>query len=137
MTIQNPIPIVEGLNLSKVYGYTNALKNISFTISMGEIVGLVGKNGAGKSTLLKIISLLIKPSHGKLLLFGNEINENSHLVKQKIEVILNQSLFYSELTGRENLALFYKLNKRIKDPDEIIEQMILDYNLKLFIDRPV
>lgn len=137
MTIQSPTPIVKGQNLSKVFGYTNALKSVSFTINKGEIVGLVGKNGAGKSTLLKIIALLIKPSNGNLLLFGNEIKEDSHLIKQDIEIILNQSFFYSELTGRENLAFFYKLNKRIKNPDKIIEQMIKDYNLKLFIDRPV
>ncbi|MHA1967445.1 MAG: ATP-binding cassette domain-containing protein, partial [Candidatus Hodarchaeales archaeon] len=56
--------IVKLRNISRVYGFINALKKINLEIKAGETVGLVGNNGAGKSTLLKIISLLVKPTYG-------------------------------------------------------------------------
>jgi len=71
-----------------------ALKNISFTVSQGEIVGLVGRNGAGKSTLLKIIAGIVTPTCGKAVIIG------------KIGCLLEVGAgFHPFLTGRENIFL--------------------------------
>ncbi|MBI4396159.1 MAG: ATP-binding cassette domain-containing protein, partial [Elusimicrobia bacterium] len=63
-------PIVEARSLSKRYGTVQALKNLSFSIKKGEIVGLLGPNGAGKTTAINILLGILKPSEGEVSLFG-------------------------------------------------------------------
>jgi ABC-type multidrug transport system ATPase subunit len=129
-------PIVELSNLSKIYGFTTALKKIDLTITEGETIGFIGHNGAGKSTLLKIISLLVSPSSGNMKLFGSEVKEKEYILKTEMGVLLSHSFFYEDLTGRENLEYFLRMNKRTKNPKEIISKAIKQYKLKLYIDRP-
>jgi ribose transport system ATP-binding protein len=94
-------------NLSKSYRHVDALKNVSIHVNKGEVLGLVGENGAGKSTLLKILSGVIKPDGGEILVNGEpvifedtmEAAENGvSLVKQEQDIITN-------LTGAENIFL--------------------------------
>ncbi|MEI7776496.1 MAG: ABC transporter ATP-binding protein, partial [Verrucomicrobiota bacterium] len=72
----------------------NALENVSFAISPGDVVGVIGRNGAGKSTLLKILTRITAPSHGTADLYGR--------VGSLLEVGTG---FHPELTGRENIFL--------------------------------
>lgn len=129
-------PVVKLTTISKAYGFINAVKNINMIIEEGETVGLLGNNGAGKSTLLKIISLLIAPTTGKIELFGKEVKENRHLLKSEIGTLLSHSFFYEDLTGRENLEFYLKINGRANNYVEVVDKAIKDYNLKFFIDRP-
>ena len=64
-------------NLSKSYGKKKVLKNISFTINEGRIVGLLGKNGTGKSTLIKLINDLLTVDSGEILVNGKKIGVES------------------------------------------------------------
>ncbi len=63
-------PMLEVKNISKNFGTVRALRNMSFDLEGGKILGLVGDNGAGKSTLLKILSGDLQPSGGKIYLEG-------------------------------------------------------------------
>ncbi len=104
-----------------------ALKNVSFTVDKGEVVGLIGSNGAGKSTLLKIVSGVMKPTSGKVTVQG--------VISPMIELGAG---FDGNLTARENIYLngaILGYSKKFLDSkfDEIVEFS----ELKDFLDVPV
>ena len=104
-----------------------ALKNVSFHVEKGDVVGLIGHNGAGKSTMLKVISGILKPTEGSVTVGGN--------VVPMLEL---GSGFDHDLTGRENIflngAILGYSEKYLKEKyDEIVEFS----ELGKFIDVPI
>ena len=104
-----------------------ALKNVSFDVKKGEVVGLIGSNGAGKSTLLKVVSGVMKPTSGKVTVNG--------VISPMIELGAG---FDAELTARENIYLNGAvLGYSKKFIDEKFEQIVEFSELKDFLDVPV
>jgi len=104
-----------------------ALKNVSFNVSKGEVVGIIGKNGAGKSTLLKIISGILKPTKGSVTCSGS--------IVPMLEL---GSGFDHDLTGRENIFLNGAILGYGKEFLESKFEEILDFSeLGRFIDVPI
>src|SRR5579862_2116096 len=104
-----------------------ALRNVSFSVSAGEVVGVIGGNGAGKSTLLKILSRITRPTEGLVRLKGR--------VGSLLEV---GSGFHLELTGRENIYLNGAiLGMRARDIAARFDQIVAFANVERFIDTPV
>lgn len=104
-----------------------ALKNVSFEVGRGEVVGIIGHNGAGKSTLLKVISGILKPTGGELEVHGN--------VVPMLEL---GSGFDHDLTGRENIFLNGSiLGYSEKYLKEKYEQIVEFSELGKFIDVPI
>ncbi|WP_457601038.1 ABC transporter ATP-binding protein [Hydrogenivirga sp.] len=102
------------VNVSKSFGGRNALKEINLSINSGEVFGFVGPNGAGKSTTMKIIMDFIKPSSGKVFIFGKENTDSS--VKKKVGFLPEHPYFYTNVTGREFLKfIHFTLNMESKD----------------------
>ena len=65
----------------------NAVKNVSINIPKGKIIGVLGENGAGKTTLIKMMTTLLLPDSGEILLDGNDINDDLALTRKKSNVI--------------------------------------------------
>jgi len=95
--------ILQADHLQKTFEKNVAVKDISFTVSPGEVLGIVGPNGAGKTTTLKMILGLLIPDKGHIKIFGKSAQMQE--VKTKIGYMPETPLFYAHLTGRE-LLLF-------------------------------
>lgn len=117
-------------NVSKKYGKQEVLKEVSFTLNKGEIVGLVGPNGAGKTTLMKIITGLTPKYRGEVFLDTRNIKIKEKSLTKKIGCVIEAPGFYPEISGYENLKFFSDISG-VKDKsqiDEIIEELgIKDY----------
>ncbi len=94
-------------NIAKSFAHNVVLRDINFSLRVGEVHALVGENGAGKSTLVRIIAGAIKPDSGKLILEGNQIELDSPEdgIKAGIAVIYQELDLLPELTVIENLFL--------------------------------
>ena len=99
---------VEIVELSKRYGYLQALKSISLQIKEGEFLVFSGPNGAGKTTLLKIIATHITPSSGTMKIFGEDALKGSE-TRRRIGLVTHESFLYDELSIRENLLFYARL----------------------------
>ncbi len=121
---------IEVENITKKYGSQLALKNISFKIKSGEILGFIGPNGAGKSTMMKIICGIISPDHGSVKVNGFDVIENSIKVKRKIGYLPETNPLYNDLFIREylkHIAGLYKLGRNSASRiDETIKLIGLD-----------
>lgn len=107
--------------------FFSALDDVSFTVSRGECVGIIGSNGAGKSTLLKLISRITTPTRGQISINGK--------VASMLEVGTG---FHPELTGRENIYLNGSiLGMKQSEIDEKIDSIIEFSECQDFIDTPV
>lgn len=92
-------------NLTGGYHNLPVLKQVSFEVKSGELVGLIGLNGAGKSTTIKEILGLLTPYEGSVSIEGVTLAENSQLYRQKIGFIPETPSLYEELTLREHLEV--------------------------------
>ena len=100
---------VEVINLSKVYGNKDAVKNINFIIKQNEIIGLLGPNGCGKTTTIGMLLGLLKPSSGQIFINGMKIEKNRINILQKINFISPYIELPKKLTVKQNLIVYGKL----------------------------
>jgi lipopolysaccharide transport system ATP-binding protein len=104
-----------------------ALRDVSFDLRRGEVLGVIGRNGAGKSTLFKVLSRITEPSAGEARLFGR--------VGCLLEVGTG---FHGQLTGRENIYLSGSiLGMRRKEIERRFDEMVAFSQIERFLDTPV
>ena len=92
-------------NINIYYGHKEIIRDASFTISSGEIVGLIGPNGAGKTTIMKTL-LGLTHFTGKLSFNGQPITLKDHAALQTVGALIENPAIYPFLTGRDNLKLY-------------------------------
>ena len=100
---------LEIINLSKAYDAKEAVKNISFKLSQNEIVGILGPNGCGKTTTIGMILGLLKPTSGKILINGIEIESHRVDLLNKLNFISPYIELPKKLTVKQNLEVYGRL----------------------------
>lgn len=118
--------MIEIQNISKRYGDKYAVRDATFTIKKGEILGFLGRNGAGKTTTMNIVTGYISSSAGRVLLDGHDILEEPRLVKRHIGYLPEQPPLYMDMTVEEYLTFvcdIKEVRKRSQKPhlDDIYE----------------
>ena len=111
-------------HLTKSYGKQIALKDVSFTIEKGEVVGFLGPNGAGKSTLMKVLTTYLKADEGVALVNGHDVGTDTRNVQKSIGYLPEHNPLYLEMYIREYLQFNAEVYKVSKDRiEEVIEQI--------------
>ena len=113
---------IEVINLSKTYKSKKAVNNINFKINENEIIGLLGPNGCGKTTTIGMILGLLKPTSGKVLINGLDIEKNKISILHKMNFISPYIELPKKLTVRQNLIVYGKLYN-IKNLNEQIDYL--------------
>lgn len=113
--------LVSVSNLTKEYGDTRAIDDVSLRISGGEIFGLLGPNGAGKSTMIKILTTITEPTSGRAEVDGWGVTEHPHEVRRRIDYVPQRIALDYWLTGRQTLELFGSF--RNIPPSELDQQI--------------
>jgi sodium transport system ATP-binding protein len=131
--------MLELKNVSKKFKDTLAVDNISFTVSPGEIVGLLGENGAGKTTTLRMISTMLKITNGQVLVNSIDAKEEPEKVRKEVGILFGGDVgLYERLSGRENIKYFadlYKISK--SDSTKRIDELVQSFDMMDYIDKPV
>lgn len=114
--------------LSKVFGNNVALREINLEVKKGEFIALFGPNGAGKTTLIKIMSTLIAPTSGAVVIDGYNIRDDAIEVRERIGVISHETYLYEDLSARENLQFYGKMYE-VDNLEERISNVISEVGL--------
>lgn len=101
--------IIEINNLSKSYGKTKALDNVSFNVERGELFGLIGSDGAGKTTLFRLLTTLLTPDEGSATVDGRDIAKDYLNIRSQVGYMPGRFSLYPDLTVEENLEFFAAL----------------------------
>ncbi|MCD6370016.1 MAG: ATP-binding cassette domain-containing protein, partial [Thermoplasmata archaeon] len=101
--------VIEVENLAKYYGEFLAVDHISFRVKKGEIFGFLGPNGAGKTTTIRMLTGILKPSEGRIRIFGLDARKDILRIKENIGVVPEMANPYIDLTAMQNLSLVGRL----------------------------
>lgn len=101
--------MLEVRDVTKRYGALTAVHRVSFTVRPGEVLGYLGPNGSGKSTTVKMLSGLMRPTTGKILFDGEDIQDDLVAHKARVGYVPEEANVYTYLTGPEYLRLCGRL----------------------------
>jgi sodium transport system ATP-binding protein len=129
--------MIEARRLTKHYGGFTAVKEVSFTVAAGEVVGLLGPNGAGKTTLLRMLAGVLTPSEGEGRVDGASTAEDAFRVKQRLGFLSGDTALSQRLSPREVLTFFGQLHEL--EPAHLkrrTEELIARFEMGAFADKP-
>jgi len=112
-------------DVSKRFGRIHAVDRLSLQVASGQMAGFLGPNGAGKSTTLYMIPRLVRPSAGRIRIFGVDIWQDYKQAIRSVGIIVEAPAFYEYLSGRMNLELAARLLGIVspRDMDEILDRI--------------
>ena len=118
--------VIEINHLTKMYGKSRGITDVSFSVEEGEIFGFIGPNGAGKSTTIRLLLSLIYPTSGSATIFGKDVVKFAPEIKKEIGYLPSEVFYYDNMKVIDLLkysASFYKKDstKRMKELAEVME----------------
>jgi len=102
-------PAIEVHDLTKYYGSHLAVDHISFEVHPGEVFGFLGPNGAGKSTTQRMLTTLLEPTSGQIIIDGHDLARDSYPAKRVMGLVPEESNIYTELSAWDNLIFTARL----------------------------
>ena len=130
--------MIEATKLTKRYGQVQAVRDASFSVEKGEIVGLLGPNGAGKTTILKILTGYHYPTTGTAMVNGYDVSADPVAVKRGIGYLPENAPLYEDLTVREYLEFIADARKLVgQDRADATARALKLCGLEAQIDRPI
>jgi len=126
-----PLSVISIQNLTKYYGKSIGVRNISFDVFGGEVFGFLGPNGAGKTTTIRLLLDLLRPSSGTIQVFGKNLADHSFEIRKRCGYLPGSFSAYGNLKGTEFLRLCADLRgvPRAVDPDLIERFGLNEINL--------
>ncbi len=115
--------IIKVEHLAKRFGTFEAVKDVSFSVSRGDVFGFLGPNGAGKSTTIRCLLSLITPDAGSIELFGKSFKNNRTAILSNIGSIIEKPDFYKYLSAQKNLEIFARVSGADVSKKEIQEML--------------
>ncbi len=125
---------IEIKNLSKSYGKTQVLRDISISAEGGRCIGIIGANGSGKSTLLSVLAGVLERDKGSFLFDGEDLFQKRKKHSQLVGYVPQGMPLIEELTGRDNLLLWYERNQLKQELESGILKLL---GIESFIKMPV
>jgi ABC-type multidrug transport system ATPase subunit len=102
--------IIQIKGLSKYFKELKAVDDLSFTVGEGDIYGFLGQNGAGKSTTLRMLLTLVRPSGGRIELFGMDLFTHRKEILRQVGAVIERPDLYQYLSAFENISLFARMS---------------------------
>ena len=128
--------MIEVKNLLKHFGEVKAVDGVSFTAPDGQITGLLGPNGAGKTTVLRMITGLIRPQEGTVVVNGVDVREDANGVRRVLGMQGDAGGVYPRLTPREQFRYFGRFyNMESAELDRRVDEIITMLNMEEIADR--
>ncbi|KRN28099.1 abc transporteratp-binding protein [Lactobacillus selangorensis] len=128
--------VVQVKNIRKRFGKKAAVQDVSFEIKKGEIFGLLGPNGAGKTTILRMMTSLLRQDAGEITLNGYNTLTQGRLARQQFSITGQTAAIDQDLTARENLIIFGKLNGLHRDAArQRADELLTDFDLVQSADQ--
>lgn len=125
--------VISAYGLTKHYGSTVGVRDLTFTVQAGEVFGYLGLNGAGKTTTIRLLLDLIRPSAGHVEVFGLDVRTGGRAIRERVGYLPGDLRLYERLTGRDHLRYFASLRRMcgLGDGERLAARLELD------LDRPV
>lgn len=101
--------VLQTIGLTKQYGTQFAVNDLNMNVEQGKIYGLLGRNGAGKTTTIRMVTGLLQPTSGNILLFGEKMKTPTRQCFSRIGALIESPAFYENLTAKENLKIIADL----------------------------
>ena len=125
-------PAIVADGLVKCFGDVEAVKDVSFEVPVGKVLGLLGPNGAGKTTVVRMLTTLLKPDGGQARVLGLDVRKHAQRVRASIGLAGQYAAVDENLTGRENLALVGRLThlpaaEITRRSEQLLEQFALSH----------
>ncbi len=131
---KNKSPVISVSGVYKRFGQKQILADVTFTVSRGEIFGILGKNGAGKTVLINTLLGLIKPDAGKIAVFGLDLEKNLQAVRSRVNLATSYQNLQIQASIRDNLTLFAGLYG-VKNKQEKITSLLNEFGLTELADK--